>query len=252
MYGNDDGAAASGKGSGSEKINDQAMTSITLSIPEALLAIATQFAAPTPFLTAGPVYAAAGLFIFPLGPEKEPLIRWGEGATNDPHSPLFRRFATAGVGIACKPSGLLVVDLDIKHPPVDGCRSWAELTRASGDPDVERACFDRTALVSTTSGGLHLWFANPEGIPGRDNLLPGIDVKAAQGNCGGFAVAPPTPGYSVLAVKPPLVVPGWLALILTHKARPKREERSRGSAQPVDSGGRERLAAALKARKGAR
>jgi Bifunctional DNA primase/polymerase, N-terminal len=217
----DSAGAVHGEVNGSE-INDQATASILPRISQALLTADGYAGTRYPFLLAGPLYAAAGLLVLPLDADKKPKIKWGEGATNDPDSPLFRRFATAGIGIACKPSGLLVVDLDVKHPPVNGMDMWGQLTLASGDPAAKWAClYDRTTLIRTASGGLHLWFANPEGVPGRDDLLPGIDVKAAQGECGGYAVAPPTPGYSYLAPKLPMVVPGWLALPLTHKARPR-------------------------------
>ncbi|MFI0861772.1 bifunctional DNA primase/polymerase [Streptomyces smyrnaeus] len=179
-----------------------------------------------PFANGAPILAAAGLFVFPLDPrDKKPLVKWGTKATTDQETiaQWGRRCPDAGIGIACKPSGLLLVDLDVKHPPISGPDNWAELTLASGDPEALWGClYDRTTLIKSSSGGYHLWYANPEGIPGRDNMLPGIDVKAAQGDCGGFVVAPPTPGYEVLGLKPPMPVPGWLALILLHDDKPHR------------------------------
>ncbi|MBC9728469.1 bifunctional DNA primase/polymerase [Streptomyces sp. TRM68367] len=178
-----------------------------------------------PLAVGAPILAAAGLYVFPIGGDKRPLVRWGSQATTDAGTIARwgRQWPDAGVAVACKPSGLLVVDLDVKHPPVNGRESWAELTAASGDPEAAPAClYDRTTLIRTRSGGLHLWFRDVEGIPGRDYLLPGIDVKASQGDCGGFVVAPPTPGYTVLAPKPPMRVPGWLQLILAHDDKPMR------------------------------
>lgn len=73
-----------------------------------------------------------------------------------------------------------------------------------GDP-----LYDETTHIRTRSGGIHLWFRDEEGIQGADNVLPGIDVKAAQGLYGGFLVAPPTPGYKTIGFKPPMPVPKW-------------------------------------------
>jgi bifunctional DNA primase/polymerase-like protein len=192
------------------------------SIVDALLSV--DKATDRPFAEGAPALASAGLYVFPLDSRKKPLVKWGSEATTDQQviAEWAKRWPNAGIGIACKPSGLLVVDLDVKHPPVSGPDNWAEVTLASGDPEAAPACYyDRTTLIRSSSGGYHAWFANPEGIPGRDDMLPGIDVKAAQGYCGGFVVAPPTPGYEVLGLKPPMPVPESLALILTHDDKPQ-------------------------------
>lgn len=180
-----------------------------------------------PFATGAPILAAAGLYILPVGRDKRPLVsRWGSEATTDAGTIACwgRRWPDAGVAVACKPSGLLVVDLDVKRPPVNGCESWAKLTAASGDPEAASAClYDRTTLIKTVSGGLHLWFRDEPGTRhGRDNLMPGIDVKASQGDYGGFVVAPPTPGYTVLGLKPPMKVPEFLVSTLAHDDKPMR------------------------------
>lgn len=228
------------------------MSNVKPRVPDVLLAIDS--IANAPFAVGALLLAAAGFYVLPVG-DKKPLVRWGDKATTDAETiqSWGRRWPDAGVAIACKPSGLLVVDLDVKHPPVNGCREWEGLTLASGDPTAAPAClYDRTSLIKTASGGLHLWFANPEGIPGRNNMLPGIDVKAAEGRCGGYTLAPPSPGYAVLGPKSPMPLPGWLALILTHDDKPYKAKNP--PAPPVAAGIRngvdlERLAAALRERK---
>ncbi|WSY71143.1 bifunctional DNA primase/polymerase [Streptomyces sp. NBC_00885] len=173
------------------------------------------------------MYAAAGIFTFPLKDKNTPLVKWGSEATTDPAtiSRWARRWPDAWLGIAAKPSGLLVVDLDTKHPPINGIETWAQLTLAAGDPEAAPACyFDRTTLIRTTSGALHLWFADTEGIPGRNDMLPGVDVKGAEGTYGGFVVAPPSPAYELLGLKPPMKLPDWLALVLSHDDKPNARD----------------------------
>ena len=197
-----------------------------LSIPDALLAVDSLASTAPPFLTGARLLTAAGLAVFPLSPGRKPLVKCGTAATTDPVvlANWAARWPAASIGIACKPSMLLVVDLDVKHPPVNGRKSWAALTAASGDPEAAPAhLYDRTTLIKTRSGGDHLWFRDEPGTRhGRDDLLPGIDVKASQGDCGGFVVAPPTPGYEVLGLRPPMPVPGWLARILAHDDKPAK------------------------------
>ncbi|MER5830536.1 bifunctional DNA primase/polymerase [Streptomyces sp. NPDC002130] len=221
-------------------------------IVAALLAV--DGVARRPFVRVAPALAAAGLHVFPLRAKGAPLVKWGTAATTDPAiiEGWVQQWPSALVGIACKPSKLLVVDLDVKHPPIDGRAEWAALTLACGDPEARWAGLtDRTTLIKTSSGGLHLWFANPDDIPGRNAMLPGIDVKAAEGRWGGYVMAPGNPGYSALGLKPPLVRRDWLALILTHDDKPRTgwtPEPRPVPPKPVDPGVRESLAAALKAR----
>lgn len=251
------GAAALGQGNGSSTTDAPATVSTIINIADALLAV--DAVTGPPFASGAPILAAAGLHVFPfklISGKKKPLVKWGTQATTDKKTiaEWGSWWPDAWVGVACKPSRLLVVDVDVKHPPVSGPDNWAELTLASGDPPAAPAClYDRTTLIRTGSGGYHLWFANPEGIPGRDAMLPGIDVKAAQGTFGGYAAAPPTPGYEVLGLKEPMLVPGWLALILLHDDKPHRARREPISPveHTVTPEVRERLVAALKLRGGA-
>jgi hypothetical protein len=93
-------------------------------------------------------------------------------------------YPDCAIGIAAGPgSGLVVIDLDVAHgaSTADGVREWEHFGYT----------FD-TATVATKRGGLHLYFATSGAWKNsRSDLAPGIDVRSA----GGFAVAPPTPGY---------------------------------------------------------
>lgn len=116
--------------------------------------------------------------------------RLGHGvhdATADPDR-LGDMFAAAphatGYGIACGRGNepLLGIDLDRKNG-LDGVEAFAALAAKHGvvPPD--------TTIISTPSGGLHLWFTGPAGAPVRNSaskLGPGIDVRGY----GGYLIGP--------------------------------------------------------------
>jgi putative DNA primase/helicase len=163
----------------------------------------------TPQLTAVLSYARQRLATFPLRPgAKTPLTDHGHlDATTDPGvlTDWWGRWPDANVGIACRPSGLVVVDVD---PRNGGDDSLADLERQYGSlPATWRAL---------TGGGVHAIFQAPGDVPLVDGALaPGIDLKA-----NGYIVAPPSlhpngrryawecghePGSLPLAA-----LPGWL------------------------------------------
>ncbi|MFF4761306.1 bifunctional DNA primase/polymerase [Streptomyces sp. NPDC001292] len=146
----------------------------------------------------------------------------------------------AGVGVACGPAGLVVIDIDAHQVAVadrahllpgilipdqvklDGLASGfdtlALLAAFRGEQDPAQ---DETTLrVRTPSGGLHVWYRNPEPSiryrcstgSGRNTALAWqVDVRAH----GGYIVAPgtrtPQGVYRpVGAARQPAVLPEWL------------------------------------------
>ena len=100
--------------------------------------------------------AGNGWFVFPCKPgTKDPAVKWGTAATNDPEQ--VRRWWTENprynIGIACGPSGLVVIDLDVGEGK-DGVQRWEELTDEHGTPP--------TYTVGTPSGGRHHYFTLPD------------------------------------------------------------------------------------------
>ena len=116
--------------------------------------------------------------------------RSGTGSTKRPPTPsrsascgpLTCDGATGGtspeprnVGIACGPSGLVVLDLDLAKPGQDRTRwpvQWRDHDVSSG-ADVLAVLAEQvgqsvpeTYVVATPSGGRHLYFAAPEGRAG--------------------------------------------------------------------------------------
>lgn len=143
---------------------------------------------------------AAGWFVFPLARgSKLPAIprnlggRGVHDATNDP-----AQVATWSVvpdlnwGVACGPSGLIVVDIDPKN----------------GGSSEALDQLPPSLTVRTPSGGWHVYFRGQSA--NRVGLLPGVDVRST----GGYVVAPGSVtaagAYAVERALPVAEAPEWL------------------------------------------
>jgi len=130
--------------------------------------------------------AHAGLFVFPCAPgEKTPLpgSRGCTEASKDPEQ--IRRWwtgdPTRNIGIACGPSGIFVVDCDLKDD-INGLDQFTSLwVEENGDlPD-----FNQLDYTDTPSGGRHIFFRG-SGRNSAKRLCPGVDTRGA----GGYVLAP--------------------------------------------------------------
>lgn len=183
--------------------------------------------------------AARGWHVFPLQPgSKRPprsFTDWETRATSEPD--VIRWWWTnhrCNIGIACGPSGLVVIDLDTpkpgERPPTewdqpgirDGVDVFAALCERHGEP-LPRNTF----TVRTRRGGLHLYFAAPPGVrlrntqyrPAHEGRPPRglgwlIDTRAR----GGYVVGPGSHvvgddgigSYEVINRAPVAPLPDWL------------------------------------------
>jgi Bifunctional DNA primase/polymerase, N-terminal len=182
--------------------------------------------------------ARRGWRVFPLSPgDKRPVhgfTDWENHATADPaRIRAFWARARFNVGIACGPSGLVVVDLDTpkpgQHPPPgsgpginDGADALAALCETHRQPFPAD-----TFTVITRRGGMHLYFTAPPDVElrntaGRLGWL--IDTRAT----GGYVVAPGshvqrpdgTGTYTVSHPTPPAPLPHWITHLLTPPPAP--------------------------------
>lgn len=151
-------------------------------------------------LEAALAYAARGWLVFPcfgvvdgactcsrgsacLNAGKHPITRNGlKDATTDAEqiNEWFEQHPTANVAIVTgAASGIVVVDLDVK-PGKNGIESL----------DALNLDLPPTAVVTTGSGGRHLYFAHPGGsVPCSSGKLGlGIDVRGDDG----YVIAPPS------------------------------------------------------------
>jgi len=160
-----------------------------------------------PFLDQALALARGGVPVFPCHPltsgdkAKSPLTEHGfKDATSDPAvlEAWATRWPDALVGLPTGPStGLLVVDLDVKHG-VNGLDSWRALEAAHG-PAPE------TYTVLTLSGGLHLYYLGA-GACTKNRLGPNIDTRGE----GGYVIAYPDVVVSA-AIAP---APAWLEALV--------------------------------------
>ena len=191
--------------------------------------------------------AERGFAVFPLRPgSKVPAVRedWEGLAVRDPRR--LRELGwppQANIGIACGPSGLFVLDLDVPKQPQPADRSPANghSDRAAVDsdprPPTDHQARDgaealrelaagrpipRTFTVATPSGGTHLYFRAPKGLPLRNTvsrLGPMIDTRAA----GGYVVAPGSTidgnQYRVADDAPVAPIPRWIVRELVARSR---------------------------------
>ena len=175
-------------------------------------------------LNAAVAYALRGWHVFPVRPrDKTPLTAHGvKDATDDVDqiAEWWERWPDANIGLACGPSGLVVIDVDAGKGGYD---AWSDLQLRLG-------LDDETVTSQTGGGGLHYLFRAPEGVTIRNSagkLGPGLDVRAD----GGYIVLPPSvhpsgqryewaPGLSPDDLDPkPL--PDVLARLLANDQRPR-------------------------------
>jgi hypothetical protein len=195
--------------------------------------------------------AARGWHVFPLRPggkiprfpdhdaarctATDPRCRnghtgWEPRATTDP-ARIRRAWTQAAfnIGIACGPSGLVVIDLDTPKPGETPPPQWA-LPGVTTGADVLAVLCDRhgqpwpgqTFTVRTRRGGQHLYYTAPPGLALRNTAGSSprglgwlIDTRAA----GGYVVGPGshvtlpdgTGPYEITYDTAVAVLPQWLA-----------------------------------------
>jgi hypothetical protein len=182
-------------------------------------------------------YAAHGWHVFPLIPNsKRPAVEdWETAATTDRASITATWSRDAyNIGIACGPSGLLVIDLDrpkdaTDKPPAPwdtepGIHDGADLMVALAERAGERYP-DHTHTVSTASGGTHLYFAQPPGVQLR-NTTGRLGWKIDTRGHGGYVVAAGSVvdghRYFTVHTARPAALPDWISLALTQPRHPER------------------------------
>lgn len=163
--------------------------------------------------------AARGWLVFPCVPGgKRPALRgnWKSHATADPAQiRAWWTRAPYNIGIACGPSGLVVIDLDVcrgqcKGQTASGADALAALCKRHGQPDPLP-----TYTVDTPSGG-HLYYAT-RGDPVRNSagrLGPHIDIRASGGYVVGAGSRIGGRVYSVVDDRSPAPLPWWIAALL--------------------------------------
>jgi Bifunctional DNA primase/polymerase, N-terminal len=154
-------------------------------------------------LDAAIALAARGYHVLPTGSDKRPLLKHGHQDASVDEATIAGWDWERAEGLAVViPDRQFVVDVD---PRNGGAETLEALFQLHG-------WFPRTRLVSTQSGGRHLYFALPDDREIRGKLGPGVDIKKPGR---GYVLVPPSPGYRYLFGGSPALAPEWLLEELT-------------------------------------
>jgi hypothetical protein len=196
--------------------------------------------------------------VFPCVPEgKRPALRgdWQDHAITEP-ARIRAWWTDVGynIGVACGPSGLVVIDLDITREAREQCSNESQRPVLPGAAVLE-ALFDQhgepypppTYTVRTPSGGQHLYYAAPcspvRNSAGR--LGSHIDVRANVGYVIGGGSWNGERAYTVQDGRALMPLPPWIADLLANQpgTATARARRSFRSAEPGTAYGMAALSA---------
>jgi hypothetical protein len=177
--------------------------------------------------------ARRGWHVFPCAVGgKRPALRgnWQGLATTSPGQVRdWWRRAPFNIGIACGPSGLVVVDLDLPRDsgaeggdgtlfPLSGADRLSGLARRRGQRYPAG-----TYIVDTPSGGCHLYFSAAGDGPARNSagvIGPHIDVRADGGYVVGAGSRIGGRAYADRGPRDPAPLPPWLARLIRDAHEP--------------------------------
>lgn len=167
--------------------------------------------------------------MYPNRPASEApwTLRWSEVATNDMGQVIqwWNSCPTYNIGIACKPSGLLVVDCDLKSGQYDGWDEWIEVA-GSYDPGWYTV---PTFLVRTGGGGAHVYYRWPDGVQAsQSGLSAHVDIRSNGGERGGYVLGAGSitskGAYTVEDDDPIAPAPPWLVELCRERPKPRVEK----------------------------
>ena len=203
-----------------------------------------------------------GWHIFPLPAlskePKHPLApQWSSASTNDVGTVVrwWTQDPQANIGVACKPSRLMVVDCDVAKTDMNlKGTPYARLHDIEGKLRIDG--FDVFAVyaqehqadwmdldtlqVRTRAGGLHIYYSWPDGWPrpSQASLVKGVvDVRNGGGQYGGYVLAPGSivfddgyvGKYDVENPAPVIPAPQWLRSMVAEKPPKPKQPRSQFS-----------------------
>lgn len=193
-------------------------------------------------------YASRGWFVLPTSGKRPVVKKWESEATSDPdearaawmnpeHDPELGGWKGYNIAVACGPSELVVLDIDIK----DGRDGFAEMKKSG----IE---LPPTYSVRTPTGGLHLYFTAPKGIrigSGANVLAAGIDIRADGGIVVAAGSVTDKGAYTVNADLPVAPLPPRLIDQLAGSVTPLSEKRAARIPDVIPQGERESVLVSL-------
>jgi len=169
-----------------------------------------------------------GWHVFPCAVGgKRPALRgsWQELATTSPDQVRdWWARAPYNIGIACGPSGLVVIDLDLPRADAGDDLADGALFPLSGADRLSRLAREHgerypggTYVVDTPSGGCHLYFS-VDGERARNSagsLAPHVDVRAGGGYVVGAGSRIGDQAYTARnGAREPAPLPSWLGRLV--------------------------------------
>lgn len=179
--------------------------------------------------------ALRGFYVFPAKPgTKLPLVKWGtdEPATRDVAKIIewWTKWPMANIGIATKPSGLVVIDTDFPKQGQAVPKEYQDQDIHNGEDQLSFLAeklgdgnfnWLNTYTVKTPSGGIHRYYLAPDHLDIRNSQpLYGcyaLDVRAGGADIAGgiaFAVGSRNAdgvAYEAMLDLPIVPMPEWLA-----------------------------------------
>lgn len=178
---------------------------------------------------------ALGLAVFGLPPgSKRAVPGWHDRCTADPAAVAASWRPGDNVGVGCRASGIVGIDLDRHDGGPDGCETFAALCARARCP------WPSTLTVATAHGGLHLYFRAPAGVPVPSAIerWPGIDIRGPGYRLGGYLAGPGSvvdgQPYIIERAAPIRDLPAWLAAALSR--HPERLQRQAASTPRMHPG----------------
>jgi hypothetical protein len=163
---------------------------------------------------------ALGLAVFALPPGgKRAAPGWhGRCTTADPAAVAAGWRPGDNIGVGCRASGIVGVDLDRHDGGPDGRETFAALCARARRP------WPCTLTVATAHGGLHLYFRRTPGraIASGIGTWPGIDIRGPGFRTGGYLAGPGSVvdgrPYVIERDLPVVPLPRWLAGLLLSRS----------------------------------
>ncbi|OKJ46754.1 bifunctional DNA primase/polymerase [Streptomyces sp. CB02115] len=167
--------------------------------------------------------AGRGLALFRLPADgRIPAPGWHDEATTDPAALVQLLADGANIGVGCRASRVVALDLDVHEadgPALNGIETLRTQLDIRGLAD-----WPETFTVMTPHQGLHLYFRVPTTCTigsvsgGRSPLGPGIDIRGPGRRRGGYLVGPGSVvgglPYLIARDVPVAPLPDWIAALL--------------------------------------
>lgn len=178
--------------------------------------------------------AQQGFHIFPLKPgckEPHPGIgkTWGPLPTTSIPQIVawWTKWPAANIAIACKPSGILVIDCDPPKQPgqPDGTEEYIQTVNQHHG--TQHSLWD-TRIIRSPRGGLHFYYQWPQHLKAQGTKLHGclnVDIRCNGGQDGNYVLAPGSVSaqhgpYSTEHDRTPAPCPSWLGQLVSHPPQP--------------------------------